>query len=257
LFEKSLDAQNPATLEDGLTGTALRSIQAHLHKFRISESQLSRLRKILAYYQGTHSFHNFSRRVHGTEARAKRFIESFVAHDPILSRYDGTEWIPTQVVGQSFLLNQIRKMIGFAIELTCRNESDINAENSIESLFGHALSRAHTTTSLTPLAPAQGLYLDMSYYSGYSNHCERSTSDAPVLDWHVPGTPANDRWKDFRENVVTPHLMREEEDEGNFVQYLFRQEYKRLSGKIEGVENGPRNETTDELDVDDMDEIEG
>jgi tRNA pseudouridine(38-40) synthase len=259
LFEKALDGQNPETLEDGLTEPALRLIHTHMHQFRLSESQLGRLRKILAYYQGTHSFHNFSRRVHGTEARAKRYIESFVAHDPILSRNDGTEWIPTQVVGQSFLLNQIRKMIGFAIELTRRNETDANDENSIESLFSHALNRAHTNTSVIPLAPAQGLYLDMSYYSGYSNHCERSTSEAPVVDWHVPGSPANDRWKDFREHVVTPHLMREENEEGNFVQYLFRQEYpkKHSGGKFNNVDDDPSNGAADELDVDDMEEIKG
>jgi hypothetical protein len=53
--------------------------------------------------------------------------------------------------------------------------------------------------------------------------------------------------------------MREDKEEGNFVQYLFRQEYpkKRSGGKFNNVDDDLGNGTPDEPDVDDMEEIEG
>jgi hypothetical protein len=62
----------------------------------------------------------------------------------------------------------------------------------------------------------------MSYYDRFNN---RPNASDP-LDWHSDDQSlAVQRWKDFKENKVQPHIMDEEEEQGNFIVYLFNQEY--------------------------------
>ena len=74
------------------------------------------------------------------------------------------------------------------------------------------------------LAPAQGLYLDMSYYCGY-NRRKRQNPELEELDWTRKDSPVYRRWKDFRNGTIMTHVVSEEEREGNFVKFLFLQEY--------------------------------
>ena len=80
------------------------------------------------------------------------------------------------------------------------------------------------------VAPAQGLYLDMSYYNGY-NRRKQENPDLDDMDWTREDEPAYQRWKDFKDNVVMKHVIEEEAKEGNFLKYLFLQEYYMGQGK--------------------------
>ncbi|KAJ3203328.1 tRNA pseudouridine synthase 1 [Entophlyctis luteolus] len=82
-------------------------------KHRLEPSDLAHLRDILKCYEGTHNFHNFTVGVKFKEKCAGRYISSFTACDPYI-REDGVEWISLHVSGQSFMLHQIRKMVGLA-----------------------------------------------------------------------------------------------------------------------------------------------
>jgi hypothetical protein len=74
------------------------------------------------------------------------------------------------------------------------------------------------------LAPAQGLFLDMSFFEGYNRR--KTNAHLENLDWITDeSTPAVQRWKDFRENVVMKHVGTEEAEQGNFIKYLYVQEY--------------------------------
>ena len=155
-----------------------------------------------------------------------RYIESFVVQEPIV--IDHVEWIPTLVTGQSFMLNQIRKMISLAVDVT-------RGAVSVDFL-------QHALTTREPLnisnAPAQGLFLDMSIYQNYNQYKveqqqqqQKPSTAAPAerwldaLDWHIPGTASHTRWRDFRDTTILPHVTRQEAMEGNFVSHLFLQEY--------------------------------
>lgn len=81
--------------------------------FVFDEAKLQRLNDVLSIYKGTHNFHNFTARIKPEDPSAKRYILSFEAGKAI--EVQGTQFVPCTVVGQSFMLHQIRKMIGTAI----------------------------------------------------------------------------------------------------------------------------------------------
>ncbi|KAG2314335.1 hypothetical protein Bca52824_017457 [Brassica carinata] len=88
---------------------------------------------------------------------ANCFIISFNANDVIT--LDGIEFIKCEVLGQSFMLHQIRKMMGFAVAIM-RNCAP-------ESLIKTAFSKDVNIT--VPMAPEVGLYLDECFFTSYNN----------------------------------------------------------------------------------------
>ena len=196
---------------DPLTKDEITQLATELHKFRVTSQQLQDLQQALHQYEGTMSFHNFTNGKAADDAAAQRYIISFQTQDPILM--EGTEWIPTQVVGQSFLLHQIRKMVSLAV--------DVARGSASMATMKRALSSASINLNL---APAQGLFLDMSFFEGYNRR--KSNAQLHDLDWVTDETtPAVQRWKDFRENCIMKHIGEEEAAQGNFVRYLYMQEY--------------------------------
>lgn len=212
LFEKAgCDQTADRHTSDPLTPEQISQMQGNLVQYRATPQQLETLKSAFAAYEGTHSFHNFTKKVSKEEARATRFILSFQVSDPIV--LDGIEWIPTHVLGQSFLLNQIRKMVSMAIDVA-RGVAPVET-------IATALSKESDIR--VSLAPAQGLYMDMAFYGGY-NRRKSQNKDLEELDWAKEGTPAHERWKEFS-SVITKHVAQEEIREGNFIKHLYSQEY--------------------------------
>ena len=68
---------------------------------------------------------------------------------------------------------------------------------------------------------AQGLFLDMSYYE----HFNKRKNASDPLDLHSDEkSPVSLRWKQFKEEKVTSHIMDEEQLQNNFVEYIYTQE---------------------------------
>lgn len=83
--------------------------------FRFDEKVRQRLNGILRKYEGTHNFHNFTTRIKAQDPSARRYMVSFEAQDVL--ELEGKEFVRCVVVGQSFMLHQIRKMIGMAVAI--------------------------------------------------------------------------------------------------------------------------------------------
>lgn len=103
------------------------------------EAKLQQLNKILSRYNGTHNFHNFTARTKPEDPSAKRYIISFEAGEAI--EVQGVQFVPCTVIGQSFMLHQIRKMIGTAIAIMrgCVPETIIDFALRRCVLFFHIL----------------------------------------------------------------------------------------------------------------------
>lgn len=79
------------------------------NRFCYGEKEKERFNRILKGYQGTHNFHNFTTRIKAEDPSSQRFIVSFSANNTV--SVDGIEFVKCEVVGQSFMLHQIRKLI--------------------------------------------------------------------------------------------------------------------------------------------------
>eukprot|EP00979_Chaetoceros_neogracilis_P016756 scaffold9357_cov267-Chaetoceros_neogracile.AAC.2 len=230
-FESVLVTTTGRNVKDPFTIAETKALQEKFRDYRATQESVDRLAAALGTYAGTHKFHNYTSRKTFDEANASRYILSFTVQDRVVDKY-GVEWIPTLVLGQSFLLHQIRKMMSMAMD-AARGVSSVDV---IKDSFSDGYMNVNT-------APAQGLFLEMSYFENFNR---RSHAGDP-LDWHTDQTaPATLRWKKFKEEKVMSHIMEEEESQGNFVSYLFMQENHLRHNKYELVDtkvSRPRDNT--------------
>eukprot|EP01022_Parablepharisma_sp_SALTPOND_P013112 TRINITY_DN172_c0_g1_i10.p2 TRINITY_DN172_c0_g1~~TRINITY_DN172_c0_g1_i10.p2 ORF type:complete len:474 (-),score=69.37 TRINITY_DN172_c0_g1_i10:14676-16097(-) len=139
------------------------------YSYKATGELLEKLEKICAEFKGTHRFHNYTKYIDPKQMQSNRHIFEMSAK-PSLT-IDGVEFIEVFIKGQSFLYNQIRKMIGMIISV-CRKDQPIE-------VIYKSFSR-HERMSV-PLAPGEGLMLNRVLYDGY-NKMKGSTK----VDVEVP-----------------------------------------------------------------------
>jgi tRNA pseudouridine38-40 synthase len=143
-------------------------------EFRVSKDQLGHLEKVLGLYCGTKSFHHFTIGKSASDPSSKRFIRSFAIQDqPFIDESD-IEWVRVRVHGASFMLHQIRKMVGLAILAVKFNLN--------HKLIDDALSIDAFQKLNVPKAPSVGLYLDKAVFDGYNKYLKTSTATALPQD---------------------------------------------------------------------------
>jgi tRNA U38,U39,U40 pseudouridine synthase TruA len=185
--------------KDPLTNDELVQLRSALTKFRATPQHVEKVRDSLQLFEGTRCFHSFTNGKTADDKSITRYIIAFETQDPII--LEGMGWIPTRVVGQSLLLHQIRKMVSLAVDVASGSATRATLEHALKSE-----EKVHVS-----LAPAQGLFLDMSIFDSYNQWKHQDMED---LNWITDEmTPATQRWKDFKESVVMPHIGTEEANE--------------------------------------------
>lgn len=128
--------------------------------YRIYAETLHRLKSTLQEYVGTKSYHNYTS---GLEPSPKRYILSFDCGEPFICEQTGVEFVLLSVWGQSFIFNQIRKMVGMAIAVVRQETNLLQMQESFRS----------ECRMEVPLAPSVGLYLDALFFDGYNMKLQR------------------------------------------------------------------------------------
>jgi tRNA pseudouridine38-40 synthase len=151
---------------------AIRSLKASYIKakqaYRIPPARLARVTEIFGKYKGTNNFHNFTVRKSPNDPAAMRHIISFAVNQkPIL--INDTEWLSLKVHGQSFMMHQIRKMVGMAsLMVRCGTPPNRLEECLKQDLYS------------IPKAPGLGLLLERPVFNNYNNNAAKQHDRASI-----------------------------------------------------------------------------
>jgi tRNA pseudouridine38-40 synthase len=165
--------------------------KAKLPEWRLPGESLERVRSMFKTYIGYHSYHNFTTGINHGEMKARRYIIDVAVGEPFIR--DNLEWARITFHGQSFMLHQIRKMVGLVI---MAERIGVGAE-IIRQCF--EASRVNI-----PRAPALGLLLDRAIFEQYN---ERNP-DADRIDF----LDFEDERGALKENLIYPKIFSEENE---------------------------------------------
>lgn len=174
--------------------------------FRVSDAMWTKLNEVLKRYEGTHNFHNFTSKLEPTSPKCNRFILSFEADKPFVN--NDMEWVRLRVVGQSFLLHQIRKMVGTAVEII----AGVTSPDTIEAAM--QLDKMDL-----PKAPSVGLYLAQAHFQVYNRKMQDSIQTThPALDLEDPAVAA--AVEKFKQDYIFSHIMQHEDATQTYARWL-------------------------------------
>lgn len=126
--------------------------------YRATPEALQGLQQACKMFEGTHKFHNYTTGKTPLDASSSRYIMSFDTSAPVVSEKTGVEWVLCTIIGQSFLLNQIRRMVGMCCEVA---SGATPAETLTRTLSSSKVE--------VPMLPGLGLYLDELFFDGYNS----------------------------------------------------------------------------------------
>ena len=148
-------------------------------------------------FVGTHNFWNFTRGMHVNDKAAVRHIVD-VQVIPV-----GDEYLCVRLLGQSFLLNQIRKMVSLAVEV------------AVGLAPADAIEQALTSRNqvFIHLVPGEGLILDRPSFKAYDLHKCGDYQVTTPFNWLVADEESDgdkgvmDRIEAFKTKLVQDHVL--------------------------------------------------
>lgn len=200
----TLESVKPKRRELGPVDFALRDIKAAYigakRRYRITPERLQRLQDALNKYEGTNNFHNYTVQKSFSDPSSKRHIKSFVVNPkPII--INNTEWLSLKVHGQSFMMHQIRKMVGLvSLMVRCGTTLDRIPESY------------NKTKMAIPKMPGLGLLLERPVFENY-NRRARDSLGREEIDF--------DRYEEkiqaFKDAQIYTRIFSVEEKENSYV----------------------------------------
>ncbi|KOS19001.1 tRNA pseudouridine synthase 1 [Escovopsis weberi] len=201
--EDAAAAEKPKRRELGPVDIALKGIKAAYvaakRRYRVTPERLQRLQDALRRYEGTNNFHNYTVQKSFSDPSSKRHIKSFVVNPRAVIIGD-TEWISLKVHGQSFMMHQIRKMVGLAT-LVARCGT---AVERIDESYGRA-------KMAIPKMPGLGLLLERPVFENY-NRRAREALQREEIDFDR----YEQRLDEFKEREIYSRIFSVEEKENSF-----------------------------------------
>ncbi|KAH9887415.1 pseudouridine synthase [Xylariomycetidae sp. FL2044] len=217
-------------------------------RYRVTPERISRLQEALDRYVGTRNFHNYTIQKTHADPSSKRTIKSMTVNTTPVQIND-TEWLSIKVHGQSFMMHQIRKMVGMAM-LVARCGTP-------PSRIDESYSAARISI---PKAPGLGLLLERPVFDVYN----RRATDELNLEALDFGNYEHEI-QEFKDNQIYRRIFELEENENSFHTFLhqidsFKSDYF-LWATAEGMEAahkrlGPKESIPQELEEELGDEVD-
>ncbi|XP_039760119.1 tRNA pseudouridine synthase A isoform X1 [Pararge aegeria] len=162
--------------------------------YRISAEKTTKVNEVLQVYKGTKSYHNFTEKKHYQDPSSLRYMLDFHLERVFIE--SEMEFAELLVKGQSFMLHQIRKMVGLMIAVI-RGHTDMGI---MDKVFGKE-------KVMIPTAPGLGLMLDKVHYERYAAKFKDSHDS---LTWESE----DEAVEKFKRAVIFPNIIKGE-IEGN------------------------------------------
>uniref|UniRef100_G3MRJ2 Pseudouridylate synthase 1 homolog n=1 Tax=Amblyomma maculatum TaxID=34609 RepID=G3MRJ2_AMBMU len=170
--------------------------------FRITSERIQDVNKVLALFKGCHNFHNFTSGKKSQDPSAMRYIISIECGQPFMA--GNLEFLQIQIKGQSFMLHQIRKMVGLVIAIM-RGHTD-------QSIIRRAWGPERLDI---PIAPALGLMLEHVHYDRYNRRYGGDGLHEPLC-WEAK----QDFIQTFKEKHIFPTIVNTEQDEKSMLNWM-------------------------------------
>uniref|UniRef100_W5KMY3 Pseudouridylate synthase 1 homolog n=1 Tax=Astyanax mexicanus TaxID=7994 RepID=W5KMY3_ASTMX len=170
--------------------------------FRLDAETLQKVNRLFNLYKGTHNFHNFTSQKGPRDPSAKRYITHMSCGEPFIRK--DVEFAEITVRGQSFMMHQIRKMIGLVIAVV----KGYAGEQIIERSWGEEKVDV-------PKAPGLGLVLERVHFDRYN---KRFGGDGlhETLEW----TQEEDAIAAFKDAHIYPSIVETECQEKSMVSWM-------------------------------------
>lgn len=180
---------------DSAIKTLRRAYDSAKRRYRTPEVRIKRIQSALSLYEGNaRNFHNYTILKTYKDPSSKRTIKSFVVNPkPII--INGTEWLSMKVHGQSFMMHQIRKMVGM-MTLLVRCGADVNR---IKDSYG-------PDKFSIPKVPGLGLLLERPVFDSY-NELQATKHGREKLDFGKFET----EMEEFKQREIYQRIFSEEE----------------------------------------------
>ncbi|XP_038659791.1 tRNA pseudouridine synthase A [Scyliorhinus canicula] len=200
-------------------------------EYRLSSEALSHVNSLLASYKGTHNFHNFTSGKAARDPSAKRYIMEMYCEEPFVRQ--GMEFAVLKVKGQSFMMHQIRKMIGLVIAVV--------RGYAAESIMARSWGEEKVDV---PKAPGLGLVLDTVHFEKYNN---RFGNDGvhEALEW----CDIEEQILGFKEDHIYPTIVKTEIEEQSMANWLNTLPIHDFSATASGVQRN-ENHSKESADLD-------
>nr|XP_023692313.1 tRNA pseudouridine synthase A isoform X2 [Paramormyrops kingsleyae] len=170
--------------------------------FRMDEGTLQMVNRLLCRFKGTHNFHNYTSQKGPRDPSARRYIMEMECGKPFVRQ--GLEFAVIQVKGQSFMMHQIRKMIGLVIAVV-KGYATVNIQDR---------SWGEEKVDI-PKVPGLGLVLEKVHFEKYDKRFGGDGVHEP-LDW----TQEADKIAAFKEEHIYPTIVQTELEEKSMLNWM-------------------------------------
>ena len=164
------------------------------------EARLARFRELLKRFEGTQNYHNYTAGKGPNEMSSRRYMISVTASEPFRAEDDdgtGEELVRVRLHGQSFLLHQIRKMIGMCVLVMRGTMPDAAMVKSLT-----------TEACRLPIAPGLPLALRRIEYKEFVKHRPQAAGIYKEGQGDMSYHTCAAQMDAFGDSVLTPWIAR-------------------------------------------------
>lgn len=173
--------------------------------YRVTDEIIKQFNETLQGYVGSHVFHNFTSGKSFKDDSSVRVIRYMNCSEPFFPcDQDELEFVVVRVKGQSFMMHQIRKMIGLAIAIIKGFATEDHLKRSMEQPFMDV-----------PKAPGLGLMLEEVHFDKYNRKFGGDGHHEP-LEWNEVA----DKIDDFKNKYIYSEIVETELKEQSMMNWL-------------------------------------